>query len=82
MSIAKVIEIMAESENSFDEAVENGVAGAIETLSQVRSAWVKDQEVVIEDDEIQAYRVTLKVTFVVERSEEGEEEEEEEGVLS
>jgi flavin-binding protein dodecin len=65
MSIAKVIEITAESQKSFEDAIQQGIAGASETVHNIRSAWVKEQQVVVRDDKIQAYRVDLKVTFVV-----------------
>lgn len=67
MSIAKVIEITAESEKSFEDAIQQGIAGATETLDNVRSAWVQEQQVVVKDNKIQCYRVNLKVTFVVEK---------------
>ena len=67
MSIAKVIEITAESNKSFEDAIQQGIAGATETLENVRSAWVKEQQVVVRDNKIQTYRVDLKVTFVVGR---------------
>ena len=65
MSVAKVIEIIASSTESFDDAVKQGVARATETVSGVSSAWVKDQNVLVEGGEIVEYRVTLKVTFVL-----------------
>lgn len=67
MSIAKVIEITAESEKSFEDAIQQGIAGATQTLENVRSAWVKEQQVVVKDDKIVSYRVDLKVTFVLEK---------------
>ncbi|MBX6392980.1 MAG: dodecin domain-containing protein [Burkholderiales bacterium] len=66
MAIAKVIEITAESEKSFEDAIQQGIAGATRTLENVRSAWVKEQKVVVKDNKIAAYRVDLKVTFVLE----------------
>ena len=68
MSIAKVIEITAESEKSFEDAIQQGIAGATDTLENVRSAWVKEQQVIVRDNKIRTYRVDLKVTFVVERA--------------
>jgi len=65
MSVAKVTEIISSSSKSFDDAVQNGVARANKTLKNVRGAWVKDQEVSVRDREINEYRVTLKVTFVL-----------------
>jgi flavin-binding protein dodecin len=66
MSIAKVIEITAESEKSFEDAIQKGIAAATETVHQVRSAWVKEQQVLVSNNRIKTYRVGLKVTFVVE----------------
>jgi flavin-binding protein dodecin len=66
MAIAKVIEITAESNKSFEDAIQQGISGATETLHNVRSAWVKEQQVIVQDNKISAYRVDLKVTFVVE----------------
>ena len=64
-SVARVTEIIASSTTSFDDAMEQGVARATETLKNVRGAWVQDQKVEIVDGKITAYRVTLKVTFVL-----------------
>jgi len=66
MSIARVTEIIAGSSKSFDDAIEKGVKRAAKTLTNVKSAWVQDQNVLVEDDKITEYRVTLKVTFVLE----------------
>lgn len=65
MSVAKVIEISSSSEKSFEDAVRNGIKRTGETIDDVRSAWVKDQEVVVDDGTIKEYRVQLKVTFVL-----------------
>ena len=66
MSVARVTEIIAGSSKSFDDAIEKGVKRAAKTLTNVKSAWVQDQNVIVEDDKITEYRVTLKVTFVLE----------------
>ena len=65
MAIAKVIEITSESTKSFEDAIEQGIAGASKTLHNIRSAWVKEQQVVVKDNKITAYRVDLKLTFVM-----------------
>ena len=65
MAIAKVIEITAESTQSFEDAIKQGVAAASKTIHNIRNAWVKEQQVVVHDDKIAAYRVDLKVTFIV-----------------
>ena len=66
MSVARVTEIIASSKKGFEDAVEEGVKRASETLKNVEAAWVKDQKVVIKNGKIAEYRVVLKVTFVLE----------------
>jgi len=65
MTVAKVIEISAESESSFEDAVRHGILKASDTVQNIRSAWVQDQEVTVKGGEIDKYRVRLKVTFVL-----------------
>lgn len=74
MSIAKIIEVTSDSEEGFDDAVRSGIATVAESVRNVRSAWVQDQQVMVEDDEVQTYRVTMKVTFVVDDEDEEDEE--------
>jgi len=66
MSVAKVVEISAESSKSFEDAILQGVARATDTLNNIRGAWIKEQKVRIEGGKIAAYRVFLEVTFVLE----------------
>lgn len=67
MSVARITEIKASSPNSFDDAIREGVARAVKTLKNVKSAWVQNQDVrVDENGEIAEYRVQLKVTFILE----------------
>ncbi len=66
MSVARVIEITATSEKSFEDAIQQGVARAAKTIRQIKSAWVKEQEVQVKDQAIVGYRVNLMVTFVLE----------------
>jgi dodecin len=66
MSVAKVTEISASSDKSFEEAIGNGIAKASETVRDIRGAWVKEQQVKVDDGKIAEYRVDLKVTFVLE----------------
>lgn len=65
MSVAKVLEITATSEQSFEDAVRQGIAKAGETVRNIKGAWVKEQNVMIENGEIMGFRVDLKVTFVL-----------------
>ncbi|WP_395373199.1 dodecin family protein [Marinicella sp. W31] len=66
MSVARVTEIIASSSKSFEKAVENGIERANKTLKNVKGAWVESQKVIIDDGKIEEYRVTLKITFVLE----------------
>lgn len=65
MSVAKVIEITAQSPEGFEDAIRQGAAKAKETVRHITGAWVKEQSVAIEDGEIVGYRVDLKVTFLL-----------------
>lgn len=65
MSVAKVTEIIASSPESFDYAVNKGIKRAGKTLEHVRSAWIKDLNVVVEKGRVTEYRVTMKVSFVL-----------------
>lgn len=65
MSVAKVTEITSSSKKSFDDAIRDGIKRASKTLDNIRSAWVKEQKVVCDGENITEYRVTMKVTFVL-----------------
>lgn len=66
MAVAKVTEITATSEQSFEDAIKQGIAKASETVRNIKGAWVKEQKVVVDNGAISGYRVDLKVTFVLE----------------
>ena len=67
MSVAKITEIKVSSTKSFDDAVREGITRANKTLKNVRSAWVKDFEVIVnEQGQITEYRVLMKVSFILE----------------
>jgi flavin-binding protein dodecin len=65
MSVAKVIEITSSSPDSFQDAIEQGIERASQTLKNIQGAWVKEQQLSIEDGKITAYRVNLMITFVL-----------------
>lgn len=65
MSVAKIIEISAESSEGFEAAIQEGIERAGKTVKNIKSAWVSDQQVEIKNDKIINYRVHLKVTFVL-----------------
>jgi len=67
MSVAKVTEIIASSTKSFDDAIVIGVARAHKTLKNLKSAWVQNQQIKLNNEgQITEYRVQLKVTFLIE----------------
>jgi flavin-binding protein dodecin len=65
--VAKVTEIIASSSKSFDDAMKTGVSRAHKTLTNLKSAWVKNQQIMLDSEgQIKEYRVTMKVTFIIE----------------
>jgi hypothetical protein len=66
MSVARVTELSAISETSFEDAINQAVSRATSTLRGVEGAWVKDMNVQIQDGNITGYKVNLEVTFVLE----------------
>lgn len=65
-SVARVTEISAKSEKSFEDAVNVGIGRATKTLRNVQSAWIKEFRVNIQNDKISDYQVNMQVTFVLE----------------
>ena len=65
MSVAKVEEISATSTTSFEDAINQGIARANKTLRNVRSAWIKEQQVRLSNGKITEYQVNLMITFVI-----------------
>ncbi len=67
MAILKVIEILSESDKSWEDATSKGIKKASESLKHIRSAWVQDQSVTVDEKgNVKAFRVGLKITFEVE----------------
>ena len=65
MSVAKNSEITAASSKSFEDAVRKGISKMAETVANIEGAWVKEQKVVVKNGDVQEYRVTMMVTFIV-----------------
>lgn len=65
MSIARITEISSTSVKSFEDAIQSGVDRATQTLRNVRSAWVKEQQIRIDGGKIVEYQVNLMITFVL-----------------
>jgi len=65
MSVAKVTEISATSTVSFDDAIAEGIQRADKTLDRIKGAWVNEMKVDVEDGKVSAYRVNMKVSFIL-----------------
>ena len=72
MSVARVTEISSTSVKSFEDALQSGVERASKTLRNVRSAWVKEQQVKIENGKIAEYQVNLMITFVLDEGDQND----------
>lgn len=67
MSVLKVIEVMASSTVSWEDATQNAVNQAAKSLKGISSVWVQDQSAKVENGKVSEYRVTLKLTFKIEK---------------
>ena len=65
MAVMKVIEVLADSEKSWEDATKKAVAKASESVKQIRSAYVQSQSVTVDDGEVSKFRVNVKITFEV-----------------
>ena len=68
MAVVKVIELLGESGESWEDATRQVVAEATRSLHGVTSVYVKEFQATVENDKVQNYRVTAKVSFVMERT--------------
>jgi flavin-binding protein dodecin len=66
MAVAKVIEISAESDRSFEDAINLGITTAAKTVRNIMAAWVKEQQVTVTNGKVTGYRVNLNITFLLE----------------
>ena len=66
MPVAKISEISATSTKSFEDAIQQGIARATKTLRNIRSVWIKEQHVRVENGRLSEYQVNMMVTFVLE----------------
>jgi flavin-binding protein dodecin len=69
LTVARVTEMSAVSDQSFEDAVNMAIKRATSTLRNVEGAWVKDHNVLIENNNITGYKVNLAITFVLEEGE-------------
>jgi hypothetical protein len=64
-SIAKVIEVISESDKSWDDAVKNALAEAAKTVDDIKEVWVSGMKAIVENNKVVRYRLTAKITFVL-----------------
>lgn len=67
MAILKVIEVLASSTKSWEDAAALAVAEAAKTIKGISSVYVQDQSCTVENGQIKEYRLNLKLTFKIER---------------
>lgn len=65
MSVARTTEISSSSKKGFEAAIEKGIKRCAQTIENVEGAWIKEQKVVVQDGQVTEYRVTMKVSFVL-----------------
>jgi dodecin len=65
MAVLKVIEIMASSKESWEDAIKEAVKTASKTVKGIKSVYVQDQSAVVKDNDVNEFRVTCKITFEV-----------------
>ena len=65
MAVARVTEISSTSPNSFDDAVKHGLERAFKAIHNIQIAWIKDQNVLFENERVSQYKVNMQVTFIL-----------------
>ena len=65
MAVLKVIEVLANSDNSWEEATKNAVAHASKSVKNIKSVYINEQSATVEDGKMVNYRVNVKITFEV-----------------
>jgi len=65
MTVARVSEISSTSDVSFEDAMKQGIARANKTLRNVKGAWIKEQQIDIDNGKVTRYRVNMLVTFIL-----------------
>ena len=66
MAIVKVIELVADSNESWEDATQVAVTEASKTVKNIKNVFVKNFQAMVDDDKVVKYRVNVKVSFVVE----------------
>jgi hypothetical protein len=67
VSVARTTEIISMSESSFEDAIKTGIERASSTLRNLKSVWIKDQEITMNNGKVEHYKVAMKVTFILDK---------------
>jgi dodecin len=67
MSVAKCIEVIAQSEKGWEDAAQEALKEVSKTVHGIQSLWVKEMQAIVEDGRISSYRLSAKITFLVDR---------------
>ena len=65
MAVLKVIEILANSDNGWEDAAKKAVSEASKSVKNIKSVYINEQSAIVEDGKIKNYRVNVKITFEV-----------------
>ena len=71
MPVVKVVELLAESEQGWEQAAQQAVAEAVKSVHGIRSVYLQEFQATVENDQVKNFRVNAKVSFVVERGGQG-----------
>ncbi len=66
MSMLKVIEVLAESNQSWEDAAKQAIANAAKTVRNIKSIWIENFEATVDGDKITRYRINAKISFTLE----------------
>ena len=67
MAVVKVIEILAESSKSWEDATQEAVKEAAKSVNNIQSVYINDMQAIVEDDKVIKYRVNTKISFLVQQ---------------
>lgn len=67
MTMLKVVEVLAQSDKSWEDAAQNAIDEAARTVREIRSIYIKEMEATVENGKIAQYRINAKISFLIER---------------
>ena len=67
MAVVKVIEVLAQSEKSWEDAAQEAISEASKTVKNIKSIYIKEMEAQVEDDKIVQFRINAKISFLLKK---------------